>query len=232
MAKLKWDETSKRFYETGIDKGVLYVYDDVTKDYPNGVAWNGLTSISENPSGADANAIWADNIKYLNLIANEDFGATIEAYTYPDEFAVCDGSASAISGVMVGQQARKMFGLCYRTRIGNDTEGDSLGYKLHLVYGCKASPSSKSYNTVNDSPEAMNFSWEIATQQIEMGTVNGVDLRPSATIVIDSTKFTTEPLKAKLAALEDVLYGTDDGEETTGEPAKLPLPAEVFAMLQ
>lgn len=228
MAKLKWDETGSRFYETGIDNGVLYLYDDVTKSYPEGVAWNGLTSISENPSGADANAIWADNIKYLNLIANEDFGATIEAYTYPDEFAECDGSAATIPGVMVGQQARKMFGLCYRTRIGNDTAGDSLGYKLHLVYGCKASPSSKSYNTVNDSPEAMNFSWEIATQQIEMPA----GLRPSATIVIDSTKFTDPTAKGKLDDLLEKLYGTDGDGSTAGTDAYLPLPSEVFATLQ
>ena len=216
MAKLNWDQTGQRLYETGVDRGVVYPYDstnvDATKAYGPGVAWNGLTQVSENPSGADANDLYADNIKYLSLRAAEDFGATVEAYTYPDEFAVLDGTQSLATGVYIGQQSRGMFGLCYRTRIGNDTEGDAHGYKLHLIYGATAAPSEKAYESVNDSPDAITFSWDINTTPISVA-----GFRPTATVVIDSTKADA----TKLAALEDILYGTDNAEPY------LPLPDEV-----
>lgn len=211
MAALTWDETGKRFYETGVRKGVLYVQDNAGT-YPKGVAWNGLTAVTESPSGADSNPLYADDIKYLDLRSAEEFGATIEAYTYPDEFAECDGTAELADGVTIGQQARKSFGLCYRTVLGNDISNDAYGYKLHLIYGATAAPSEKGYQTVNDSPEAITFSWELTTTP-----VNVTGMKPTAIITIDSTKADPD----KLAALEAILYG---GENTT---ARLPLPDEV-----
>ena len=214
MARLVWDNTGERFYETGVKMGVLYPA--VNGAYPKGVVWNGLTSVSETPSGADANNIYADDIKYLSLRAAEEFGATVEAYTYPDEFAVCDGSASVAKGVTIGQQTRKPFGLCYRTVLGNDVDANDHGYKLHLIYGATASPSERQYQTVNDSPEAITFSWEMTTTPV---TVPG--FKPTACLTIDSTK--ADALKLK--ALEDILYGGDDTE------ARLPLPEEVISIL-
>lgn len=201
--KLVWDQTGERFYETGIDHGVLYPYNTSTSSYDNGVAWNGLTSISESPSGAESNAQYADNIKYLDLLSAEEFGATLECFTYPDEWELCDGSASPVTGLNVHQQSRKTFGLSYRTKIGNDVS-DDLGYKLHLVYGCKATPSEKSYNTVNDSPEAITFSYTISTTP-----VNVTGYKATAILTIDSTKFTSTEAKARLTNLENKLYGTD-----------------------
>ena len=196
--KLVWDASGDHIYETGLKMGVLYPV-NASGEYTPGVAWNGLSSVSESPSGAEANAIYADDIKYLNLYSFEEFGATIEAYTYPDEWGECDGSANLATGVILGQQDRKTFGLCYRTVIGNDIDGDSHGYKLHLIYGCKASPSERQYQTINDSPEAITFSWEISTIP-----VNVTGHKPVSCITIDSTK--ADP--TKLAALEQVLYGT------------------------
>ena len=215
MAKLTWDNTGERIFETGVKQGVLYPIQSDGK-YTKGVAWNGLTAVTESPSGAEATALYADDIKYLNLLSNEEFGATIEAYTYPDEFAECDGSAELATGVMIGQQKRKIFGLCYRTTIGNDVEGNDYGYKLHLVYGCLAAPSEKGYSTINDNPDAITFSWEVSTTP-----VNVEGFKPTSQITIDSTK--ADP--AKLAALEAVLYG---GAETE---AKLPLPDEVATLM-
>lgn len=215
MAKLTWDETSKRLYETGVRQGVLYPQDN-SGAYPKGVAWNGLTAITESPSGAEETALWADDIKYLSLRSAEEFGATIEAYTYPDEFAICDGSAELVTGVIIGQQPRKPFGLCYRTVLGNDTELDAHGYKLHLIYGATASPSERAYQTVNDSPEAITFSWEMTTVPVAVK-----DARPTACVTIDSTKVDSEKLKA----LEKVLYGDENAE------ARLPLPDEIKTLL-
>lgn len=211
---ITWDQIGERYYETGVDHGVLYVYDNGA--YGEGVAWNGLTNVSEKPSGAEATALYADNIKYLNLISNEDFGATIEAYTYPDEFAQCDGSASIATGVIVGQQKRKTFGFSYRTKIGNDTDGNDYGYKIHLVYGCTAAPTEKGYATINDSPEAITFSWEITTIPI---SVPG--LKPTACIIIDSTKVNDDE---KMTALTELLYGT------TTTPPTLPTIAQLLAI--
>lgn len=215
MAALTWDETGNRLYETGVRKGVLYVQDN-SGTYPEGVAWNGLTAVTESPSGADSNPLYADDIKYLDLRSAEEFGATIEAYTYPDEFAECDGTAELADGVTIGQQARKSFGLCYRTVLGNDIVNDAYGYKLHLIYGATAAPSEKGYQTVNDSPEAITFSWELTTTP-----VNVTGMKPTALITIDSTKADA----TKLAALEAILYG---GENTT---ARLPLPDEVKTLM-
>lgn len=216
MAKLVWDEIGERFYETGVDHGVLYPQKDGA--YPKGVAWNGLISVSESPSGAEDNPLYADNMKYLNIKSAEELGLTIECYTYPDEWAECDGSAELIPGVSLGQQSRNTFGLSYRTKIGNDTEGSDYGYKLHLVYGCSASPSEKSYQTVNDSPEAITFSYEISTTSI---VVDG--FKPISSITIDSKKI--DP--SILADLEKVLYGDDEEGE-----ARLPLPAELKKILK
>ena len=215
MPKLTWDNTGERIFETGVKQGVLYPIQSDGK-YTKGVAWNGLTAVTESPSGAEATALYADDIKYLNLLSNEEFGATIEAYTYPDEFAECDGSAELATGVMIGQQKRKTFGLCYRTTIGNDVEGNDYGYKLHLVYGCLAAPSEKGYSTINDNPDAITFSWEVSTTP-----VNVEGFKPTSQITIDSTK--ADP--TKLAALEAVLYGAEAAE------AKLPLPDEVAALM-
>lgn len=215
MPKLTWDNTGERIFETGVKQGVLYPIQSDGK-YTKGVAWNGLTAVTESPSGAEATALYADDIKYLNLLSNEEFGATIEAYTYPDEFAECDGSAELATGVMIGQQKRKIFGLCYRTTIGNDVEGNDYGYKLHLVYGCLAAPSEKGYSTINDNPDAITFSWEVTTTP-----VNVEGFKPTSQITIDSTK--ADP--TKLAALEAVLYGAEAAEP------KLPLPDEVATLM-
>lgn len=215
MSKLIWDQTGERFYETGVNQGVLYPQ-GANGTYPKGVAWNGLTAVTESPSGAEATPLYADNIKYLNLISAEEFGATIEAYTYPDEFAQCDGSAEIAKGVMIGQQSRKTFGLSYKTTLGNDVEGNDHGYKLHIIYGALAAPSEKGYATINDSPEAITFSWEVTTTPV---SVTG--FKPTASIVIDSTKVNAP----KLAALEDILYGAD------GTEARLPLPDEVVTLM-
>lgn len=212
--RLIWDEVGKKLYETGVKNGVLYVQ-DVTGLYPRGVAWNGLISVTESPSGAEPTPLYADDIKYLNLMSAEEFGATIEAYTYPDEFAACDGTAELSPGVLIGQQNRKTFGMAYRTTIGNDTNGENYGYKLHLVYGALAKPSEKSYQTLNESPEAITFSWEASTTP-----VNVTGKKPTAQLTIDSTK--VDP--AKLAVLENILYGT------VGVDARLPLPDEVASI--
>lgn len=215
MVALTWDQVGERKYETGVDKGVLYI-PDVNGIYNTGFAWNGITTVTESPSGAEASPQYADNIKYLNLISNEEFNATIEAYTYPDEFGQCDGSVSPIPGVAIGQQSRKSFGLCYRTRVGNDVSGADLGYKLHLVYGATAAPSERAYGTINDSPEAITFSWEISTTPIEVP-----GYKPTAILTIDSTLVDS----VKLAALELVLYGT------VGVDPLLPTPTDVVAAL-
>lgn len=216
MAKLVWDESGKRLYETGVRNGVLYVQGE-NGEYQNGVAWNGLTAVTESPSGAEPTALYADDIKYLELFSAEEFGATIEAYTYPEEFEACDGSASLVEGVSIGQQDRKAFGLCYRTVVGNDVKGNEHGYKLHLVYGAKAKPSEKAYATVNDSPEAVTFSWEVTTTP-----VNVAGFKPTASVTIDSTKIQPEKLKL----IEDKLYGT------ASEEAKLPLPDEIAQIVK
>lgn len=215
MSKIVWDQTGERLYETGVKRGVLYVQDS-GGTYPKGVAWNGLTAVTESPSGAEATPLYADDIKYLNLISTEELGGTIEAYTYPDEFAECDGSASIATGVYIGQQPRKTFGMCYTTTVGNDVDSNAHGYKLHLIYGALASPSEKAYSTINDSPEAITFSWEFSTTP-----VNVTGFKPTANIVIDSTKVTPE----KLAALEKILYGDTDVEP------RLPLPNEVAQVM-
>lgn len=220
MAKLKWDETGKRLYETGTKMGVLYPQNE-DGTYPKGVAWNGLMSVTESPSGAEASALYADDAKYLELYSNEEFGFTIGAYTYPDEFAECDGSAELAPGVGIGQQPRKAFGLSYRTIIGNDTKGSDYGYKLHLVYGAKASPSERSYASVNDSPEALELSWECTTTPVPV-----TGHKPSAHIEIDSTKIDEK----KLTKIEEMLYGKD-GETGTATEPKLPLPDEIIQIL-
>lgn len=215
MSKLTWDQIGERFYETGVKQGVLYVQETLGT-YPNGVAWSGLIAVTESPSGAEPTPLYADDIKYLNLMSVEEFGANIEAYTYPDDFAQCDGSAEIAIGVTIGQQIRKSFGLAYKTTLGNDTEGNDYGYKLHIIYGAMAAPSEKSYATINDSPEAITLSWEITTTPV---SVNGH--KPTASVVIDSTKVDSE----KLAALEEILYG----DETT--EARLPLPDEIATLM-
>lgn len=215
MTKLVWDQSGDRLFETGVSNGVLYVRNS-EGEYPLGVPWNGLTAVTESPSGAEPTPLYADNIKYLSLMSNEEFGATIEAYTYPDEFAECDGSAELGTGVMIGQQTRKYFGLVYKTVIGNDTDGNAYGYKLHIIYGAQAAPSEKAYATINDSPEAITFSWELTTSPIEV-----TGFRPTASLVIDSTKIDA----ASLASIEALLFGTEDAE------ASLPTPDEIFALL-
>ena len=214
MSKIVWDDTGKKLFETGVDRGVLYKR-DTNGAYTNGVAWNGLTAVNESPSGAEPTNLWADNTTYLCIVGAEEFGCSIEAYTYPDEFAECDGSAELTTGVTIGQQNRKSFGFCYRTLLGNDVEGDSYGYKLHLLYGCLASPSEKGYSTKNDSPDAITFSWDITTTPVPV-----TGFKPTACLTIDSTKVD----KDKLAALETILYGSDSGSSTA---PRLPLPDEV-----
>ena len=215
MAKIVWDESGKRTYETGVRKGVLYLQ-DTQGAYTKGVAWNGLTAVTESPSGAEPTALYADDIKYLELFSAEEFGATIEAYTYPAEFEKCDGSASLGTGVTIGQQDRATFGLCYRTVLGNDVKGSEFGYKLHLIYGAKAKPSEKGYQTINDSPEAITFSWEISTTP-----VNVAGFKPTACVTIDSTKIDPE----KLTQIETLLYGD------VSQEAKLPLPDEIAGII-
>jgi hypothetical protein len=218
MAKLAWDQTGERVYENGVDRGVLYL-PNASGVYDSGFAWNGLTTVTESPSGAESNKQYADNRVYANLYSVEEFGGTIEAFTYPDEWAECDGSATLQAGVYVGQQQRKSFGLAYRTKVGNDLNSDA-GYKIHLVYGAMAAPSEKAYATVNDSPEAMGLSWEFSTTPMDVGTIGGKDLKPTASMVVDSTKVDA----AALSDLEDALYGT------LGQDPRLPTPAEVYAM--
>ena len=213
---LSWDQTGDRLFETGVDRGVLYPL-SALGTYPAGVAWNGLVSVSESPSGAEANPFYADNLKYLNLMSAEEFGCTIEAYTFPTEFAECDGSAAIVLGVLASQQARKQFGLCYRTKLGNDIDGQDHGYKLHLIYGALASPSEKAYSSVNDSPEPITFSWEVTTTPVAIA-----GFKPTASIVIDSTTADA----AKLAALELILYGA-----TPAVAARLPLPNEIITLM-
>jgi hypothetical protein len=213
MTQLAWDQVGERLYETGVDRGVLYIPDE-SGAYAEGFAWNGLTTVTESPSGAESNPQYADNIKYLNLLSAEEFGATIEAFTYPDEFGRCDGTAEPTPGIAIGQQSRRQFGLAYRTQVGNDLDGTDHGYKLHLIYGALAAPSEKAYATINDSPEAITFSWEVTTQPVQVA-----NLKPTAQLVVDSTKVDADDL----SDLEDILYGTADDD------ARLPLPDEVVA---
>lgn len=216
MPKIVWDKLGEHFYETGVDHGVLYPLNVKTGAYDSGVAWNGLTGITESPSGAESTAIWADNMKYLSIVSAEEFGATVEAYTYPPEFMECDGNAELVAGVHIGQQTRKTFGLSYRTKIGNDTAGSDHGYKIHLIYGAVAAPSEKAFTTVSDNTEPIALSWELTTTPV---TVEG--FKPTASLVIDST--TVDPQKLK--AFEDILYGTES------EKARLPMPDEVKTLL-
>lgn len=219
MARLSWDQTGERFYETGVDHGVLYIYDREESSYSDSHVWNGLTGVTESPSGAEPTPLYADNIKYLNLISAEEFGATVEAYTYPPAFARCDGSYTEVSGVAVSQQAREVFGMSYRTRIGNDVESDRLGYKLHLIWGAQAAPSEKAYATVNDTPEALTFSWTLSTTPVSFGDQGEYsNLNPTAHLVIDSRNVDS----GLLASFEEILYG---GET---EEARLPSPQEVL----
>ena len=216
MSKLVWDQTGERYYETGVKNGVLYVQGE-GGTYQNGVAWNGLTAVTESPSGAEPTTLYADDMKYLTLMSAEEFGATIEAYTYPVEFNQCNGEAEIATGVIVGQQDRKSFGLCYRTTVGNDVDGNAHGYKLHIIYGAKAAPSEKAYAAINDSPEAITFSWELTTTPI-----NVEGFKPTANITIDSTKADA----SKLTALEAILYGSES------ENARLPLPGEIITLMK
>lgn len=216
MAKIVWDEVGKRYYETGVSQGVLYPQDN-TGNYPKGVAWNGLITVNESPSGAEPTPLYADNIKYLNLMSTEEFGASIEAYTYPEEFALCDGTQELSKGIMVGQQPRKPFGLCYKTIIGNDIDLVDHGYKLHLIYGALASPSQKSYSTINDNPDAITFSWDVKTTPV---AVTG--MKSTATIIIDSTKVDV----ANLNTLENILFGAEANEP------RLPLPDEILQLIE
>lgn len=225
MPKLKWDQIGEKFYETGTDRGVLYPQKN--GQYPVGEAWNGLTGVTESPSGAEDNALYADNIKYLNLKSAEDFGGTIECYYYPDGWKQCNGEASPVTGVTIGQQRRNTFGFSYRSKIGNDTTGEDYGYKLHLWYGCSASPSERAYQTVNESPDAITFSYEVTTTPIPVSGKDdeGKEYKPVACIIIDSATVDAE----KLAAFEEILYGTDG---TDGSEARLPLPDEVISFFK
>lgn len=223
MSAIVWDQIGQKYYETGTDHGVLYLQDS-SGAYPEGVAWNGLTGVTESPSGAEANKLYADNILYANLRSAEEFGGTITAFTYPDEWEACNGEAELISGAVIGQQARKAFGLCYRTRIGNDISEDA-GYKLHLVYGATVSPSERAYTTVNDSPEGIEFSWEFETTPVPVPKIGDTSFRPTSVITIDSRKYADTAGKAKLAALEAALYGTQNADPY------LPLPGQVYKLL-
>ena len=220
MAKLVWDETGKRLYETGVKNGVLYP--QVSGKYPKGVAWNGLTAVTQSPSGAEATPLYADDMKYLNLYSTEEFAATVEAYTYPDEFAECDGSAELTTGVSLGQQPRKSFGMAYKTVIGNDVDANKHGYKIHIIYGAMAAPSEKAYATINDSPEAITFSWELSTTPVSVA-----GFEPTAYLEIDSTKVEAE----KLQKLEDVLFGKEGADESDAGP-RLPLPDEIKTIIE
>lgn len=215
MAKLVFNNVGERLFETGVKNGVLYVMGE-DGAYENGVVWNGLTAVTESPSGAETTPLYADDVKYVVIYAAEEFGATVEAYTYPEEFEQCDGSASIFEGITIGQQTRKSFGMCYKTSVGNDVQGQDFGYKIHIIYGAKAAPSEKSYSTINDSPEAVTFSWELSTVPVPVEGFN-----PTATMVIDSTRVPAE----KMALIEDKLYGTESDEPT------LPLPNELLALL-
>lgn len=229
MSKLKWDQTGERLYETGAKNAVLYPMGTDGK-YSTGVAWNGLTAVTESPSGAEPTALYADDIKYLSIMSAEEFGATIEAYTYPDEFAECDGSAEIATGVYAGQQKRKVFGFSYKTALGNDVDGNEYGYKIHLVYGALASPSERSHTTINDSPEALTFSWTVSTTPVEISKlIDGKKLKPTSILTFDSTKVDKE----KMAALEEILYGKDPTTDsgTDGVDARLPLPDEVIELM-
>lgn len=219
MAELAWDQAGEKTYETGVDRGVLYY--KTTVQYDTGVAWNGLVSVTESPSGAESNPQYADNQKYINLISAEEFAATLEAFTYPAEFEPFDGLGVPTAGMTIGQQTRGTFGLSYRTRFGNDEDGDAYGYKLHLIYGCQATPSEKAYQSVNDSPEAITFSWEISTTPVEAGTINSVDYAPTSIVTLDSVALAANDL----AAVETLLWG--DG---SGDP-ELPLPGAVYTAL-
>lgn len=226
MSKLVWDKQGEKLYETGVKNGILFVFDPKTKKYGTGIAWNGLTAVTESPEGAEANDLYADDIKYLSLISAEQLKATIEAYMYPDEFEECDGTAplSTVPGVTVGQQSRKTFAFCYTTTVGNDTESNQYGEKIHIIYGCLASPSEKGYQTINDSPEAITFSWEISTTPVPIESKP--DLKPTASVAIDSTKFADGKEDAKYKAIKDVLYGTDSDDSA------LLLPDEIIAILE
>ena len=225
MSKLVWDATAERTYETGTDHGVIYIQkDDGT--YDKGVVWNGLTGVDETAEGGEQNPLWADNIKYLNMTTAEEYGLTIKAYMYPDEFAICDGSAEVATGTMIGQQSRRAFGFCYRTIVGNDVKGNDYGYKYHIAYGCKASPSDRSYETVNDNPDAIEFSWDVDCTPV---TVEGY--KPTCNIIIDSTKFTTQAQKDLLDDLLDTLYGTDGEGNEAGTDPTLPDPDTIIGML-
>lgn len=220
MARLTWHDAGTRKYEVGVEKGVLYPISN-TGAYTTGVAWNGLSAVNENPSGAEETKVYADNIKYLGLMSAEEYAATIEAYYYPDEFAECNGEADLVNGVTIGQQTRKKFGFSYVTKLGNEVSGENYGYIIHLVYGCVASPSERNHQTINDSPEASTMSWELSTTPVEVGTVNGTTYKPTATVNIDSTKVDA----TKLAALENILYGAE-----TGDGPRLPLPSEIYTL--
>ena len=219
---ITWHDAGTRKYEVGVEKGVLYPISDAGA-YTTGVAWNGLSAVNESPSGAEETKVYADNIKYLGLMSAEEYAATIEAYYYPDEFAECNGEADLVDGVTIGQQTRKKFGFSYVTKLGNEVKGENYGYILHLVYGCSASPSEKNHQTINDSPEASTMSWEVNTTPVEVGTVNGVAYRPTATVNIDSTKVDA----TKLAALEAILYGS-----AQGDGPRLPLPGEIYTLMK
>lgn len=225
MSKLVWDQAGERFYEMGVRNVVLYPKSS-EGTYPTGVAWNGITAINEAPSGGEPSPLYADDIKYLNLMSNEEFGGSIEAYMYPDEFAECDGSAAIATGVMVGQQNRKEFGMCYRTIVGNDTEGDDLGYKIHLVYGCLVTPTDKNHETKNDSPEPGTMSWDFSTTPVAINvTVDGKTFKPTSHLTFDSTSVDD----AKFTELKNILYGTDGVGNAEGTTARLPLPDEIFS---
>lgn len=219
MAELAWDQAGDKTYETGVDRGVLYY--KTTDPYDTGVAWNGLVSVTESPSGAEANPQYADNIKYINLISAEEFAATLEAFTYPAEFEPFDGLGVPMAGMSIGQQSRGTFGLSYRTRYGNDEDGDAYGYKIHLIYGCQATPSEKAYQSVNDSPEAITFSWEISTTPIDVGTINSVEYAPTSIVTLDSVALASD----NLTAVEDLVWGSSGGN------AELPTPLEVYTAL-
>lgn len=219
---ITWHDAGTRKYEVGVEKGVLYPISDAGA-YTTGVAWNGLSAVNESPSGAEETKVYADNIKYLGLMSAEEYAATIEAYYYPDEFAECNGEADLVDGVTIGQQTRKKFGFSYVTKLGNEVKGEDYGYILHIVYGCAASPSEKNHQTINDSPEASTMSWEVSTTPVEVGTINGVAYRPTATVNIDSTKVN----ETKLKALEGILYGS-----TQGDGPRLPLPAEIYTLMK
>lgn len=225
MSKLVWDQVGEKTYETGTDHGVLFPMLD-NGNYGTGVAWNGLTAFTESPSGAEKTDLWADNIKYVSMRSAEDYGATIEAYTYPDEFKPCIGESEVVPGVNFGQQKRRAFGFVCRTTVGNDTMMDSYGYKLHIVYGCTASPSERSYQTINDSPEAITFSWEVSSTPVPITKTGYENYKPTASIIIDSTKFTEASDKAKLTALEAMLFGSEQDDATLPTPDKI---IEIFA---